>query len=57
MTLTATKIDSSHESGKNLITWAWPRQLTTGQVGNPPIGLADSNPMLNVPQSDRLTLC
>jgi hypothetical protein len=24
MTVTATKIDSSHESGKNFITWAWP---------------------------------
>jgi hypothetical protein len=23
-TVTATKIDSSHESGKNFITWVWP---------------------------------
>jgi hypothetical protein len=23
MTVTATKIDNSHESGKNFITWAW----------------------------------
>jgi hypothetical protein len=28
MTLTATKIDSSHESGKNFITWAWPTSTT-----------------------------
>jgi hypothetical protein len=28
MTLTATKIDSSHESGKNFITWAWPASTT-----------------------------
>jgi hypothetical protein len=28
MTLTATKIDSSHESGKNFITWAWPVSTT-----------------------------
>jgi hypothetical protein len=27
MTVTATKIDSSHESGKNVITWAWPAVL------------------------------
>jgi hypothetical protein len=25
---TATKIDSSHESGKNFITWAWPASTT-----------------------------
>jgi hypothetical protein len=28
MTLTTTKIDSSHESGKNFITWAWPASTT-----------------------------
>jgi hypothetical protein len=28
MTLTATKIDSSHESGKNFITRAWPASTT-----------------------------
>jgi hypothetical protein len=28
MTVTATKIDSSHESGKNFITWAWPAWTT-----------------------------
>jgi hypothetical protein len=28
MTVTATKIDSSHESGKNFITWAWPASTT-----------------------------
>jgi hypothetical protein len=28
MTMTATKIDSSHESGKNFITWAWPASTT-----------------------------
>jgi hypothetical protein len=28
MTVIATKIDSSHESGKNLITWAWPASTT-----------------------------
>jgi hypothetical protein len=28
MTVTATKIDSSHESGKNLITWAWSASTT-----------------------------
>jgi hypothetical protein len=28
MTLTATKIDSSHESGKNFIRWAWPASTT-----------------------------
>jgi hypothetical protein len=28
MTVTATKIDSSHESGKNFITWAWPAWST-----------------------------
>jgi hypothetical protein len=28
MRVTATKIDSSHESGKNVITWAWPASTT-----------------------------
>jgi hypothetical protein len=28
MTVTAAKIDSSHESGKNFITWAWPAATT-----------------------------
>jgi hypothetical protein len=28
MTVTATKIDSSHKSGKNFITWAWPASTT-----------------------------
>jgi hypothetical protein len=28
MTVTATKIDSSHESGKNFVTWAWPTSTT-----------------------------
>jgi hypothetical protein len=28
MTVTATKIDSSHESGKNFITWPWPASTT-----------------------------
>jgi hypothetical protein len=28
MTVTSTKIDSSHESGKNFITWAWPASTT-----------------------------
>jgi hypothetical protein len=28
MTVTATKIDSSHESGKNFITWEWPASTT-----------------------------
>jgi hypothetical protein len=29
MTVTATKIDSSHESGKNFVTWAWPASNTS----------------------------
>jgi hypothetical protein len=28
MTVTATKIDSSHESGKNFITWEWSTSTT-----------------------------
>jgi hypothetical protein len=28
MTVTASKIDSSHESGKNFLTWAWPASTT-----------------------------
>jgi hypothetical protein len=28
MTVTATKIDSSNERGKNLITWAWSASTT-----------------------------
>jgi hypothetical protein len=28
MTVIATKIDSSHESGKNFITWAWSASTT-----------------------------
>jgi hypothetical protein len=28
MTLTATKIDSLHQSGKNFIIWAWPASTT-----------------------------
>jgi hypothetical protein len=28
MTVTATKTDSSHESGENSITWAWPASTT-----------------------------
>jgi hypothetical protein len=28
MTVTATKINSSHECGKNFITWAWPASTT-----------------------------
>jgi hypothetical protein len=28
MTVTATKIDSTHETGKNFITWAWPASPT-----------------------------
>jgi hypothetical protein len=28
VTVTATKIDSSNESGKNFITWAWPASTT-----------------------------
>jgi hypothetical protein len=28
MTVTATKIDSSHESDKNFITWVWPALIT-----------------------------
>jgi hypothetical protein len=28
MTVTATKIDSSDESGKNFVTWAWPPSTT-----------------------------
>jgi hypothetical protein len=28
MTVTATKIDSLHENGKNFITWAWPASTT-----------------------------
>jgi hypothetical protein len=28
VTVTATKIDSLHESGKNFITWAWPASTT-----------------------------
>jgi hypothetical protein len=28
MTVTATKIDSSHKSGKNFITWTWPASTT-----------------------------
>jgi hypothetical protein len=34
MTVTATNIDSSHESGKNSITWAWPA-WTTIILNNP----------------------
>jgi hypothetical protein len=26
--MTAQKIDSSHESGKNFITWTWPASTT-----------------------------
>jgi hypothetical protein len=36
MTVTATKIDSSHESGKNCITWAWPASTTI--IYNNPVG-------------------
>jgi hypothetical protein len=35
MTVTATKIDSSHENGKNLITWAWPASTTIIYNNNP----------------------
>jgi hypothetical protein len=28
ITVTSTKIDSSHESGKNFITWTWPASTT-----------------------------
>jgi hypothetical protein len=28
MTVRATKIDCSHERGKNFITWAWPASTT-----------------------------
>jgi hypothetical protein len=35
MTVTATKIDSSHESGKNFITWAWP--ASTSIIYNKPV--------------------
>jgi hypothetical protein len=28
ITVTSTKIDSSHESGKNVITWTWPASTT-----------------------------
>jgi hypothetical protein len=28
ITVTVTKIDSSHESGNNFITWAWPASTT-----------------------------
>jgi hypothetical protein len=30
-----TKIDSSHERGKNFITWAWPASSTTIIYNNP----------------------
>jgi hypothetical protein len=38
MTVTATKNDSSHESGKNFTTWAWPTS-TTIIYNNPVLGL------------------
>jgi hypothetical protein len=36
MTVTATKIDSSHESGKNFIIWAW--HASTTIIYNNPVG-------------------
>jgi hypothetical protein len=36
MTVTATKIVSSHETGKFFITWAWPA-LTTLIYNNNPV--------------------
>jgi hypothetical protein len=41
MTVTATKIDSSNESGKNVITWAWPASTTI--IYNNPTELTTSN--------------
>jgi hypothetical protein len=38
MIVTATKIDSSHESGKNFITWAWPTSTTI--IYNNPVVIA-----------------
>jgi hypothetical protein len=38
MTVTATKIDSSHESSKNSITWAWLASTT----------IVYSNPVLKI---------
>jgi hypothetical protein len=37
MTVTATKIDTSHESGKNFITWAWPASTTIIYNNNNPV--------------------
>jgi hypothetical protein len=36
MTVTATKIESSHEIGKNFITWTWPAS-TTNIYNNPEV--------------------
>jgi hypothetical protein len=38
MTVTATKLDSSHESGKSFITWAWPA-WTTIIYNNPVVAM------------------
>jgi hypothetical protein len=40
MTVTATKIDSSHESGKHFITWAWSASTTIFRIAlyNSPTG-------------------
>jgi hypothetical protein len=41
MTVTATKIDSLNESGKSVITWAWPASTTI--IYNNPTELTTSN--------------
>jgi hypothetical protein len=41
MTVTATKIDSSNESGKNVLTWEWPASTTI--IYNNPTKLTTSN--------------
>jgi hypothetical protein len=35
MTVTVIKIDSSHESGKNFLSWAWP--ASTKIIYNSPV--------------------
>jgi hypothetical protein len=41
ITVTATTIDSSHESGKNFITWAWPASTTV--IYNNPVHCGSFN--------------
>jgi hypothetical protein len=44
MTVTVIKVDSSHESGKNFITWAWPASTTI--IYNNPVHMYLSHPWI-----------